>query len=47
MSKHEKREIYKFKALKGKIEKSARVKGPIILTVITDFWNKKNSGDVL
>ena len=43
MSQYEKHENYKSKALRGKIEKSARVKGPIILTFITDF----EFGDVL
>ena len=41
MSPYEKHKNYKFKALRGKIEKSATVKGPIILTFITDFLNNK------
>ena len=47
MSQYEKHENYKFKALRGKIEKSARVKGSIILTFITNFEIKRNSEDVL
>ena len=37
MRDYEKHENYKFKALRGKIEKSARVKGPIILILIAIF----------
>ena len=37
MSTYENHENYKFKVLRGKIEKSTTVKGPINLTFITIF----------
>ena len=43
MSPYEKHKNYKFKALRVKIEKSGTVKGAIILTYLSDLWNKKVS----